>query len=61
MIRFLNDFNLSSEDMKTSDCHQVFWLWHSRKYMSNMMIKIPQLVRRMDGKDDIIYDLDLIG
>ena len=40
--------------MKMSECHQVFRFGLSKQYMSKRMIELPVIVRRMDGKEDVL-------
>merc|ERR1712240_31836 len=37
-----------------SECHQVFRFGPSKQYVSKRMIELPVIVRRMDGKEDVL-------
>ena len=40
--------------MKTSECYQIFRFGPSKKYVSRTMVELPVIVRRMDGKEDVL-------
>jgi len=40
--------------MKTSECHQIFRLGSSKQYVSKTMVGLPIIVKRMDGKEDVL-------
>ncbi len=40
--------------MKASECYQIFRFGPSKKYVSRTMVELPVIVRRMDGKEDVL-------
>merc|ERR1711867_218151 len=40
--------------MKTSGGYQIFRSGPSKKYVSRTMVELPVIVRRMDGKEDVL-------
>ena len=54
MDRYLKEHELEIRDMKVSECYQVFWFGPSKQYVSKVMMELPVIVRRMDGKEDVL-------
>merc|ERR1712240_927461 len=54
MDQYLRDYELELKDMKMSACNKVFKFGPSKQYVSTEMVEIPVIVRRMDGKDDVL-------
>merc|ERR1712240_832276 len=54
MDQYLRDYELELKDMKMSECRQVFWFGPSKQYVSKEMVELPGIVRRMDGKEDVL-------
>ena len=54
MDQYLKDHGLEVRDMKTSECYQIFRFGPSKKYVSRTMVELPVIVRRMDGKEDVL-------
>ena len=54
MDQYLRDYELELKDMKMSECRQVFRFGPSKQYVSKEMVEIPVIVRRMDGKEDVL-------
>ena len=40
--------------MKASECYQIFRFGPSKQYVSRTMVELPVIVRRMDGKEDVL-------
>ena len=40
--------------MESSPCHQVFMFGPSTRYLSKSIVKIPVIVQRNDGRDDVL-------
>merc|ERR1711942_514947 len=40
--------------MKMQECKQVFRFGPSKQYTSTVMVELPMIVKRMDGKDDVL-------
>ena len=40
--------------MKMLECHQIFRFGPSKQYVSTKMVELPVIVRRMDGKEDVL-------
>ena len=54
MRQYLEEFNLKIEDMKTVRCHQPFVFGPSSIYISTSLVKLPVLVTRLDGREDVL-------
>ena len=54
MDQYLKDHELEVGDMKTLECYQIFRFGPSMQYMSKKMVELPVIVRRMDGKEDVL-------
>merc|ERR1712240_994543 len=54
MDQYLMDYELELKDMKMSECCQVFRFGPSKQYVSKEMVEIPVIVRKMDGKEDVL-------
>ena len=54
MTQYLKEYNLEINDLKTSDCHQVFRFGPSKQYVSTKMVELLIMVKGMDGKDDVL-------
>ena len=52
--QYLKDRGLEVRDMKTLECYQIFRFGPSKKYVSRTMVELPVIVRRMDGKEDVL-------
>ena len=51
--QYLKDHGLEVKDLKNSECYQIFRFGPSKKYVSKIMVELPVIVRRLDGKEDI--------
>merc|ERR1712240_32619 len=54
MDQYLKDHGLEVKDIKSSQCHQVFRFGPSKRYVSKVMVELPIIVRRLDGKEDVL-------
>ena len=54
MDQYLRDYELELKDMKMSECRQVFRFGPSKQYVSKEMVELSLIVRRMDGKEDVL-------
>ena len=54
MNQYLKDHNLTLEDLKGYDCHQIFKFGPSKQYISKRMVDLPIIVRTLDGKEDVL-------
>ena len=54
MEQYLEEFDLGIENMKSEDCNQPFVFGPSKRYISNIVIDLPNLVTRMDGVVDVL-------
>ena len=52
--QYLEIHGIGLGDLKTHECHQVFKFGPSRQYVSNTMIDLPVIVRRLDGKEEVL-------
>ena len=52
--QYLEIHGIELRDLKTHECHQVFKFGTSKQYVSNTMIDLPVIVRRLDGKEEVL-------
>ena len=52
--QYLEEFDLTIEEIESSPFHQVFKFGPSKRYLSTLMVKIPVIVQRSDGRDDVL-------
>ncbi len=52
--QYLKDHELEVRDMKASECYQIFRFGPSKQYVSKTMVELPVIVKRMDGKEDVL-------
>ena len=50
MSQFLNKFGFMIQEMKATECDQVFRFGPSRQCTSQTMVELPLVVTRLDGK-----------
>ena len=54
LTQYLKEFGLMVEEMKATECNQVFRFGPSRWYTSQTMVEIPLVVTRLDGREDVL-------
>merc|ERR1712240_293130 len=54
MDQYLRDHELEINEMNMSECHQIFLFGPSKHYVSTKIVELPVIVRRMDGKEDVL-------
>merc|ERR1712240_209976 len=54
MDQYLKDHGLELKDLKSSECYQIFKFGPSKKYISKLILELPVIVRRLDGKEDVL-------
>merc|ERR1712112_21783 len=54
MTQYLRVHGLEIKDLKMQECNQVFRFGPSKQYSSTVMVELPMIVKRMDGKDDVL-------
>ncbi len=52
--QYLEDHGVELKDLKSFECHQTFKFGPSRQYVSSTMVDLPVIVRRLDGKEDVL-------
>merc|ERR1711873_134161 len=52
--QYLENHGVKLRDLKSHECHQTFKFGPSRQYVSNTMIDLPVIVRRLDGKEEVL-------
>ena len=52
--QYLEDHGMELKNLKSVRCHQKLTFGPSKQYISNLMVELPVLVRRLDGKEDIL-------
>ena len=61
MTQYLQEFGLTIEQLNSVKCSQPFVFSPSRRYLSESLVELPILIRRMDGrKDDLIIQTYLV-
>ena len=50
MTQYLEEFGRSIGELKSTKCLQPFTFGPSQRYVSKMMVELPILVMRLDGK-----------
>ena len=54
MEQYLQDFDLTIDQMASTSCNQLFVFGPSRRYVSTLKIDLPILITRKDGKEDVL-------
>ena len=54
MTPYFDEFGLKVEDMKSVACNQPFVFGPSKRYVSKLLVELPILISRMDGKEDVL-------
>ena len=54
MTQYLKEFDLTIEDMKATECEQVFRFGPSRQYDSQTMEELRLVVTKLDGREDVL-------
>ena len=52
--QYLQEFDLTIDQMKSSPCNQPFVFGPSRRYVSTSKIDLPILITRKDGKENVL-------
>jgi len=52
--QYLEDHGLKLKDLKSFKCHQRHKFGPSKQYISKLMVELPVIVRRLDGKEDVL-------
>ena len=54
MNQYLREYELDIGDLKQTECHQIFRFRPSKQYVSKIMVELPIIVNRLDGKEDVL-------
>ena len=54
MNQNLGEFDLEIENLKGVPCSQPFVFSPSKRYSSKLMVELPILVTRTDGREDVL-------
>ena len=54
MTQYLEEFGLKIEDMKSVPCNQPFVFGPSKRYVSKLLVELPILIIRLEGKEDVL-------
>ena len=54
MNQYLAGFDMEIENLKGLLCNQSFVFGPNKRYISKLMVELPILVTRMDGKEDVL-------
>merc|ERR1712082_26158 len=52
--QYLEDHGWELKDLKSFKCHQRLTFGPSKQYISKLMVELPVIVRRLDGKEDVL-------
>ena len=54
MSQYLGEQGLKIKDLKMQECYQIFRFGPTKQYVSREMVELPLIIRRLDGKDDVL-------
>ena len=54
MEQYLQEFNLTIDQMSSTECRQPFVFGPSKRYISTSRIDLPILIVRKDGREDVL-------
>ena len=54
VTQYLKDHELGLEDLKSWDCRQGIRFGPGKQHISTKMVELPVLVRRLDGKEEVL-------
>ena len=54
MTQYVREFRLSIEEISSTKCNQPFVFGPSRIYLSQILVELPILVTRLDGREDVL-------
>ena len=54
MTHYLEEFNLTIDEMKSVRCQQPFRFGPSMRYVSETLVELPVLVTKLDGREDVL-------
>ena len=54
MEQYLQEFNLTIDQISSTPCNQPFVFGPSRRYVSTSKVDLPILITRKDGKEDVL-------
>ena len=54
MTQYLGEQGLEIKDLNMQDCYQIFRFRPSKQYISKEMVELPMIIRKIDGKDDVL-------
>ena len=54
MEQYLQEFELTIEQMNSDKCSQPFVFGPSRRYTSTSLVELPILITRLDRKEDVL-------
>ena len=54
MSQYLGEQGLEIKDLKMQECYQISRFGPSKQYVSREIVELPLIIRRLDGKDDVL-------
>ena len=54
MEQYLQEFDLTMDQITLAPCNQPFVFGPNRRYVSKILVELPILVTRLDGKEDVL-------
>merc|ERR1712115_121174 len=54
MHKYLKDHNLKLEKLEVHKCYQIFTFGPSKQYISKEMIKLPIILKTLDGREEVL-------
>ena len=61
MTQYLEEFDLTIDEMKSVECQQSFRFGPSKRYIIKTLVEPPVLVTRLDGGKDILVVQTYLG
>ena len=55
MTHYSEEFGLKIQDKRSIPCNQQFVFGPSKRYISQSLLKLPILVMRLDGGEDVLH------
>ena len=60
MSQYLGEYGLKIKDLKMQEWYKIIRYGPSKQYVSREMVELPLIIRRLDGKDDVLRVFTLL-